>query len=81
VKIDKVTNLLSDESCPESYEAAFLAGTALRRRVTIRLTGGNILQKSLWVGKKRELARAGCLIPRCLVRRGGGTGNEAAGTG
>jgi penicillin-binding protein 1B len=27
VKIDKVSNLLSDESCPESYDAAFLAGT------------------------------------------------------
>jgi penicillin-binding protein 1B len=28
VKIDKVSNLLSDDSCPDSYEAAFLAGTA-----------------------------------------------------
>jgi penicillin-binding protein 1B len=26
--IDKVTNLLSDSACPDSYEAAFLAGTA-----------------------------------------------------
>jgi penicillin-binding protein 1B len=28
VKIDKVSNLLSDDSCPEGYDAAFLAGTA-----------------------------------------------------
>jgi penicillin-binding protein 1B len=28
VDIDKATNLLSDASCPESYQAAFLAGTA-----------------------------------------------------
>jgi penicillin-binding protein 1B len=28
VSIDKASNLLSDESCPESFNAAFLAGTA-----------------------------------------------------
>ena len=28
VKIDKVTNLLSDDACPDSYDAAFLDGTA-----------------------------------------------------
>jgi len=28
VDIDKTTNLLSDASCPDSYQAAFLAGTA-----------------------------------------------------
>jgi hypothetical protein len=28
VKIDKVSNLLSDEACPDSYDAAFLDGTA-----------------------------------------------------
>jgi penicillin-binding protein 1B len=28
VKIDKVSNLLSDEACPDGYDAAFLPGTA-----------------------------------------------------
>ena len=28
VKIDKATNLLSDDTCPDAYDAAFLAGTA-----------------------------------------------------
>jgi penicillin-binding protein 1B len=28
VKIDKVSNLLSDDACPDGFEAAFLAGTA-----------------------------------------------------
>ena len=28
VKIDKVSNLLSDDTCPDAYDAAFLAGTA-----------------------------------------------------
>ena len=28
VKIDKVSNLLSDDTCPDAFDAAFLAGTA-----------------------------------------------------
>jgi len=54
VKIDKVTNLLSDESCPESYEAAFLAGTAPTAPCDHPVDRRNILQKIFGLGKKEN---------------------------
>jgi penicillin-binding protein 1B len=56
VKIDKVSNLLSDESCPDAYDAAFLDGTA--PLVTCDHPADhpsdhrNLLQKIFGLGKK-----------------------------
>jgi penicillin-binding protein 1B len=52
VSIDKLTNLLSNDSCPESYDVAFLDGTAPTE--TCDHSGGehrNILQKIFGLGK------------------------------
>jgi penicillin-binding protein 1B len=51
VKIDKVSNLLSDESCPDSYDAAFLAGTAPTFPCDHPADRRNILQKIFGLGK------------------------------
>jgi penicillin-binding protein 1B len=51
VRIDKVTNLLSDDACPESYEAAFLIGTAPTDTCDHPADHRNILQKIFGVGK------------------------------
>jgi penicillin-binding protein 1B len=52
VSIDKASNLLSDETCPESYDAAFLDGTAPTE--TCEHPAGehrNIIQKIFGLGK------------------------------
>ena len=51
VKLDKVSNLLSDESCPDSYDAAFLAGTAPMETCDHPAEHRNILQKIFGLGK------------------------------
>jgi penicillin-binding protein 1B len=51
VKIDKVSNLLSDDSCPDSYEAAFLAGTAPSETCDHPAEHKNLLQKIFGLGK------------------------------
>ena len=51
VPIDKATNLLSDASCPEGYEAAFLAGTAPTDTCDHPPDHRNILQKIFGLGK------------------------------
>ena len=51
VKIDKVSNLLSDDTCPDSYDAAFLAGTAPIVPCDHPGDHRNILQKIFGVGK------------------------------
>jgi penicillin-binding protein 1B len=51
VKLDKVTNLLSDEACPAGYEAAFLIGTAPTNTCDHPPDNRNILQKFFGVGK------------------------------
>ncbi len=51
VKIDKVSNLLSDQSCPDSYDAAFLAGTAPTVPCDHPGDKRNILQKLFGLGK------------------------------
>jgi len=51
VPIDRVTNLLSDAACPESYEAAFLAGTAPTDTCDHPPDHRNILQKIFGLGK------------------------------
>jgi penicillin-binding protein 1B len=54
VRLDKATNLLSDESCPDSYSAAFLAGTAPVETCGHPAPAGdhrNLLQKMLGLGK------------------------------
>jgi len=60
VRLDKATNLLSDESCPDSYSAAFLAGTAPTDTcdhpapVPAAADHRNLLQKMLGLGKKEN---------------------------
>ncbi len=51
VKLDKVSNLLSDDACPESYEAAFLMGTAPTDTCDHPADHRNILQKIFGLGK------------------------------
>ena len=51
LKIDKVTNLLSDEACPQGYEAAFLMGTAPTDTCDHPPDHRNILQKIFGMGK------------------------------
>jgi penicillin-binding protein 1B len=51
VRIDKVTNLLSDETCPDSYSAAFLPGAAPTDTCDHPPDKRNLLQKIFGVGK------------------------------
>jgi penicillin-binding protein 1B len=52
LKIDKVTNLLSDDACPAGYEAAFVMGTAPTDTCDHPTDHRNILQKIFGVGAK-----------------------------
>jgi len=51
VKIDKASNLLSDETCPDSFDAAFLAGTAPTTPCDHPGDKRNLLQKIFGLGK------------------------------
>jgi penicillin-binding protein 1B len=51
VKIDKLSNLLSDDSCPDSFDAAFLAGTAPMETCGHPSDHRNVLQKIFGLGK------------------------------
>jgi penicillin-binding protein 1B len=53
-QIDKVTNLLSDNACPDSYSAAFLAGTGPTDTCDHPADHRNILQKIFGLGKSGE---------------------------
>ncbi|HUV69174.1 MAG TPA: PBP1A family penicillin-binding protein [Terracidiphilus sp.] len=51
LQIDKASNLLSDQSCPDSYNAAFLDGTAPTEFCGHPADHRNILQKIFGLGK------------------------------
>jgi len=51
VKIDKATNLLSDDACPDSYDAAFLDGTSPTDTCDHPPDHRNLLQKIFGLGK------------------------------
>jgi len=51
VSIDKVSNLLSDATCPDSFDAAFLDGTAPMETCDHPSEHKNILQKIFGLGK------------------------------
>jgi penicillin-binding protein 1B len=51
VSIDKASNLLSDVTCPDSYDAAFLAGTAPTETCDHPAEHRNLLQKIFGTGK------------------------------
>ncbi len=51
VSLDKATNLLSDAACPDSYDAAFLMGTAPTETCDHPADHRNILQKIFGLGK------------------------------
>ncbi len=51
VAIDKVSNLLSDAACPDSYDAAFLDGTAPTETCDHPADHRNLLQKIFGLGK------------------------------
>jgi len=54
VQLDKVSNLLSDETCPESYSAAFLDGTAPTDTCDHPTADRrNFLQKVFGLGEKK----------------------------
>jgi len=52
LKIDRSTNLLSDDACPDGYQAAFLMGTAPTDTCDHPSDHRNILQKIFGVGSK-----------------------------
>ena len=54
VQIDKVSNLLSDETCPDSYDAAFLDGTAPIVTCDHPADRRNFLQKIFGLGKSEK---------------------------
>jgi penicillin-binding protein 1B len=51
VSIDKVSNLLSDTTCPDSFDAAFLSGTAPMVSCDHAAEHRNIIQKIFGLGK------------------------------
>jgi penicillin-binding protein 1B len=51
VEIDKASNLLSDAACPDSYDAAFLDGTAPTNTCDHPPDNRNFLQKMFGLGK------------------------------
>ena len=51
VKIDKTTNLLSDETCPDGVDIAFLDGTAPTDTCDHPADHRNLLQKIFGLGK------------------------------
>jgi len=51
VSIDKASNLLSDATCPDSFDAAFLAGTAPMETCDHPGEHRNMLQKIFGLGK------------------------------
>jgi penicillin-binding protein 1B len=51
VSLDKATNLLSDEACPDSYSAAFLTGTAPTDTCDHPADKRNLIQKIFGLGK------------------------------
>ena len=51
VSIDKVSSLLSDATCPESFNAAFLAGTAPTENCDHPAEHRNLMQKLFGTGK------------------------------
>ena len=52
LSIEKASNLLSNASCPDSFEAAFLAGTAPTEYCGAQSKGPNLIQKLLGIGGK-----------------------------
>jgi penicillin-binding protein 1B len=59
VRLDKVTNLLSDASCPQGYDAVFLDGTAPTQ--TCDQSAGdqrNVFQKLFGIGKEATVSPA-----------------------
>lgn len=52
VRLDKVSNLLSDDSCPDAYDAAFLDGTAPMDTCDHPAEHKNLLQKIFGLGGK-----------------------------
>jgi penicillin-binding protein 1B len=60
VRLDKVTNLLADASCPQDYDAVFLDGTAPTQ--TCDQGAGdqrNVFQKLFGIGKENAVGPAG----------------------
>ncbi|MGA3264666.1 MAG: hypothetical protein ABSC47_11555 [Terracidiphilus sp.] len=51
LKIDKASYLLSDESCPDGYEIAFLNGTAPTETCDHPAERRNLFQKIFGLGK------------------------------
>jgi penicillin-binding protein 1B len=51
VKIDRESNLLSDDTCPDGFDAAFLAGTAPVETCDHPADKRNLLQKIFGTGK------------------------------
>jgi penicillin-binding protein 1B len=79
VRLDKVTNLLSDASCPQDYDAVFLDGTAPTE--TCDQSAGdqrNVFQKLFGIGKEATVGPAGAPVNGMPNLPAQPTGSQAA---
>jgi penicillin-binding protein 1B len=79
VRLDKVTNLLADASCPQDYEAVFLDGTA-PTQMCDQMAGDqrNVFQKLFGIGKETTVAPAGAPVNGMPALPAQPTGAQAA---
>ncbi len=78
VRLDKVTNLIADASCPSDYDAVFLDGTAPTQTCD-QLAGDqrNVFQKLFGLGKDTTVA-PGTVVNGLPALPGNGVGSQAA---
>ena len=78
VRLDKVTNLLADASCPNDYDAVFLDGTAPVQTCD-QVSGDqrNVLQKLFGLGKQTDVGPAP-QVNGLPALPGNGVGSQAA---
>ncbi|MGB8534938.1 MAG: transglycosylase domain-containing protein [Acidobacteriaceae bacterium] len=79
VRLDKLTNLLADASCPQDYDAVFLDGTAPTQ--TCDQSAGdqrNVFQKLFGIGKEAAVAPAGAPVNGLQALPAQPTGAQAA---
>jgi len=82
VRLDRVTNLLADASCPQDYDAVFLDGTAPTQ--TCDQSAGDqrtVFQKLFGIGKESPVAPPGAPANGLPAMPAQPTGSQAAAAG
>jgi penicillin-binding protein 1B len=82
VRLDRVTNLLADASCPQGYDAVFLDGTAPTQ--TCDQSAGDqrtVFQKLFGIGKESTVAPPGAPANGLPAMPAQPTGSQAAAAG